>query len=101
MPAKEREAYEEYEKGLQKDYVKVRYRLRNHNGSHTMEVLTLLSKFRQVGVQHCGCRCGRCCCVCVCMCFFFFCGVFFFWRAFASVFVFLLCCGSLLLGWRR
>eukprot|EP00752_Nemacystus_decipiens_P018364 g16475.t1 len=47
MPTKEREAYQEFEKNLQNEYVKVRYRLRNHNGSHTMEVLTLLSKFRQ------------------------------------------------------
>lgn len=54
MPTKEREAYREYEKSLQNDYVKVRYRLRNLHGSHTMEVLTLLSKFRQV-------------CVCVCV----------------------------------
>lgn len=49
MPTKEREAYREFEKNLQKDYVRVRHRLRNHSGSHTMEVLTLLSKFRQVG----------------------------------------------------
>lgn len=60
MPTKEREAYREFEKALQKDYVGVRYRLRNHNGSHTMQVLTLLSKFRQVracAMAACGCCC--------------------------------------------
>lgn len=50
MPKKERDAYVDFEKGVQKDFCKVRYRLRNMNGSHTMEVLTLLSKFRQVTI---------------------------------------------------
>ncbi|CAN0153840.1 unnamed protein product [Scytosiphon promiscuus] len=47
MPTREREAYVDFEKGVQSDYCKVRHRLRNMAGSHTMEVLTLLSKFRQ------------------------------------------------------
>lgn len=48
LPSKERKAYVDFEKGLQNEYVKVRHRLRTQKGSHTMEVLTLLSKFRQV-----------------------------------------------------
>ncbi|CAM9715351.1 unnamed protein product, partial [Ectocarpus sp. 12 AP-2014] len=47
LPTKERKAYVDFEKGLQNDYIKVRHRLRTQKGSHTMEVLTLLSKFRQ------------------------------------------------------
>lgn len=48
MPSKERKAYVDFEQGVQDDYIKVRHRLRTQRGSHTMEVLTLLSKFRQV-----------------------------------------------------
>ncbi|CAM9341014.1 unnamed protein product, partial [Laminaria digitata] len=47
LPPKERRAYVDFEKAVQKDYTGVRYRLLNERGSHTMEVLTLLSKFRQ------------------------------------------------------
>lgn len=61
MPSKEREAYVEFERGMQSDYCKVRHRLRNLAGSHTMEVLTLLSKFRQVRDVCLRCFCCYCC----------------------------------------
>ncbi|CAN0135201.1 unnamed protein product, partial [Ectocarpus sp. 8 AP-2014] len=47
LSSKERKAYVDFEQGVQNDYIKVRHRLRTQKGSHTMEVLTLLSKFRQ------------------------------------------------------
>ncbi len=59
MPANERKAYVEFEKGVQDEYCKVRHRLRNAAGSHTMEVLTLLSKFRQV-IYRSECGSGLC-----------------------------------------
>lgn len=55
LPPKERRAYVDFEKAVQKDYTGVRYRLLNERGSHTMEVLTLLSKFRQVAFLPDGC----------------------------------------------
>ena len=48
LSKEELEAYRKFEKALQKDYVGVRHRLLTAKGSHTMAVLTLLSKFRQV-----------------------------------------------------
>lgn len=48
LPKKELEAYRKFEKALQKEYLAVRHRLLNARGSHTMAVLTLLTKFRQV-----------------------------------------------------
>lgn len=48
LPKRELEAYRKFEKALQKDYLAVRWRLLNSKGSHTMAVLTLLTKFRQV-----------------------------------------------------
>ena len=45
---REREAYEKFEKVMQERYMAVRHRLRYERGSHTMAVLTVLSKFRQV-----------------------------------------------------
>eukprot|EP00752_Nemacystus_decipiens_P018369 g16478.t1 len=47
LPKRELEAYRKFEKGLQKEYLVVRQRLLNWRGSHTMAVLTLLTKFRQ------------------------------------------------------
>ncbi|CAM9694657.1 unnamed protein product [Ascophyllum nodosum] len=44
---REREAYEKFEKVMQERYMAVRHRLRYERGSHTMAVLTVLSKFRQ------------------------------------------------------
>lgn len=48
LPAKERKAYVDFERAVQQDYIGVRHKLLHARGSHTMEVLTLLSKFRQV-----------------------------------------------------
>ncbi len=54
LPKKELEAYRKFEKALQKEYLAVRHRLLTVRGSHTMAVLTLLSKFRQVNSNvHC------------------------------------------------
>lgn len=50
LPPKERQAYVDFEKAAQKDFIAVRHRLLHMRGSHTMQVLTLLSKFRQVMV---------------------------------------------------
>eukprot|EP00904_Undaria_pinnatifida_P006227 jgi/Undpi1/2734/HiC_scaffold_14.g06112.m1 len=47
LPPKERQAYDDLEKSVQSDFIAVRHRLLHMSGSHTMEVLTLLSKFRQ------------------------------------------------------
>eukprot|EP00903_Cladosiphon_okamuranus_P014611 g13549.t1 len=47
LPKKELDAYHKFEKVLQKEYLTVRNRLLHSRGSHTMAVLTLLTKFRQ------------------------------------------------------
>lgn len=54
LPKEELEAYRKFEKALQKQYLAVRHRLLTLKGSHTMAVLTLLSKFRQVS-RHIKC----------------------------------------------
>ena len=48
LSPKERKAYVDFERAVQSDYVGIRHKLQYERGSHTMEVLTLLSKFRQV-----------------------------------------------------
>ena len=57
LPKRELDAYRKFEKALQKEYLAVRHRLLNSRGSHTMAVLTLLTKFRQVCVclKHASC----------------------------------------------
>ena len=50
LPPKERKAYEDFEKSVQQDYIAVRCRLLYERGSHTMAVIALLSKLRQVAL---------------------------------------------------
>lgn len=48
LSAPERKGYDDFEEAVKADYMVIRWRLRNAKGSHTMDVLSLLAKFRQV-----------------------------------------------------